>query len=105
MKNLFLLSASAILVAAAVTGCTCCGNETVTPCSAPCNAPAAGFAYSGVAVEHPHKVHHVKHHHAKHHPVKHHHKMPCPAPHKAPMPHEAAMPKGPAPMPGAMPAK
>jgi hypothetical protein len=102
MKNLFLLSTAGIL-AAAVTGCTCCGNETVTPCSTPAVGPA-GFAYeSGVVVERPahHKKHHMKHHkhHVKHHHVKHHH-MPCPEEHKA-----AAMPKGPAPMPGAMPPK
>ncbi len=84
MKNLFLLSTAGILVAAAVTGCTCCGgNETITPCSSPAVAGPGlvyGPGYSGARVHHKHhaKRHANKHHkhHAKHHPK--HPKHDCP---------------------------
>lgn len=84
MKNLFLLSA-AVLVSAAVTGCTCCDTcETITPCASP-SAEGPALVYDGGRPHH-HKHHrHHAHKHHKHH--KHHakhHAAPCDHPaHKA----------------------
>ncbi|HUX78672.1 MAG TPA: hypothetical protein VMW10_02845 [Alphaproteobacteria bacterium] len=76
MKNLFLLGTVA-LIGAAVSGCTCCGDETIAPCASP-RVEGPALVYEGVRP--PHHKHHRHHaHHPKHH--KHHaHKHPA---HKA----------------------